>query len=51
MTRRSAGELVTLASAQDQADAEFVQKLLRDAGVPSILRRSAGAGVWFCSLF
>jgi hypothetical protein len=41
MTRRSADELVTAASAQNQADAEFVQNFLRDAGVPSILRRSA----------
>jgi pimeloyl-ACP methyl ester carboxylesterase len=45
MTRRSADELVTVASAQNQAEAEFVQNLLRDAGVPSILRRSAGADV------
>jgi len=41
MNRRSADELVTVASAHNQVDAEFVQKLLRDAGVPSILRRSA----------
>jgi pimeloyl-ACP methyl ester carboxylesterase len=45
MTRRSAEELVTVASAQNQAEAEFVQNILRDAGVPSILRRSAGADV------
>jgi pimeloyl-ACP methyl ester carboxylesterase len=45
MTRRSAEELVTVASAQNQAEAEFVQNLLRDAGVPSVLRRSAGADV------
>jgi pimeloyl-ACP methyl ester carboxylesterase len=45
MTRRSADELVTVASAQNQAEAEFVQNLLRDAAVPSILRRSAGADV------
>lgn len=45
MTRRSADELVKVASAQNQAEAEFVQNLLRDAGVPSILRRSAGADV------
>jgi hypothetical protein len=45
MTRRSADDLVKVASAQNQAEAEFVQNLLRDAGVPSILRRSAGADV------
>jgi hypothetical protein len=45
MTRRSPDELVTVASAQNQADAGFVQNLLRDAGVPFILRRSAGADV------
>ena len=45
MTRRSADELVKVASAQNQAEAEFVQNLLRDAGVPSVLRRSAGADV------
>ena len=45
MTRRSADELVTVVSAQNQAEAEFVENLLRDAGVPSILRRSAGADV------
>jgi pimeloyl-ACP methyl ester carboxylesterase len=45
LTRRSADELVTVANAQNQADAEFVQNLLRDAGVPSIVRRSAGAEV------
>ena len=45
MTRRSPEELVTVASAQNQAEAEFVQNILRDAGVPSILRRSAGADV------
>jgi hypothetical protein len=32
MTRRSPDELVTVASAQNQADAGFVQNLLRDAG-------------------
>jgi hypothetical protein len=42
---------VTLASAHNQANAEFVPNPLRDAGVQSILRCSAGAGVWFCSLF
>jgi hypothetical protein len=41
MTRRLADEPVTVASAHDQTDAEFVHNLLRDAGVPSILRRSA----------
>jgi hypothetical protein len=51
MTRRSPDALVTVASAHNQANAEFVQNPLRDAGVRSILRRSAGAGLWFCSLF
>ena len=45
MIHRSADDLVTVASAQNQAEAEFVQNLLRDAGVPSVLRRSAGADV------
>jgi len=45
MTRRSPDELVTVESARNQADAGFVQNLLRDAGVPSILRRSARADV------
>src|ERR687887_655342 len=35
----------TAASSRNQAEAEFVQNLLRDAGVPSVLRRSAGADV------
>jgi pimeloyl-ACP methyl ester carboxylesterase len=45
MSRRSPDELVMVASAQNQADAEFVQNLLRAAGVPSVLRRSGGADV------
>jgi hypothetical protein len=45
MTRRSPDELVAVESTYNQADAGFVQNLLRDAGVPSILRRSAGADV------
>jgi hypothetical protein len=45
MTRWSPDELVTVESMHNQADAEFVQNLLRDAAVPSILRRSGGADV------
>ena len=45
MTHRPPDDLVKVASAQNQAEAEFVQNLLRDAGVPSVLRRSAGADV------
>jgi pimeloyl-ACP methyl ester carboxylesterase len=45
MTRPSADDLVKVASAQHQAEAEFVQNLLHDAGVPSVLRRSADADV------
>jgi hypothetical protein len=32
-------------SAQNQVEPQFVQNLLRDAGVPSVLRRSGGADV------
>jgi hypothetical protein len=39
------GELVRVAGAQNQAEAEFVQGLLLEEGVPSILRRSAGFDV------
>ncbi len=39
------GELVKVASTQNQAEAEFVQGLLREEGVPSILRRSPGFDV------
>jgi len=40
-----ADDLVSVATAQNQPEAEFVQGLLRDAGVPSVVRRSGGADV------
>lgn len=39
------GELVKVAWARNQAEAELIQGLLREAGVPSMVRRSAGADV------
>jgi hypothetical protein len=39
------GELVKVAWAHNQAEAELVQGLLLEAGVPSLLRRSAGFDV------
>jgi hypothetical protein len=41
----SEGELVRVASARNLAEAEFIQELLLEEGVPSILRRSAGFDV------
>jgi hypothetical protein len=38
-------ELVKVAGAQNQPEAELIQNLLREAGVPSIVRRSGGADV------
>jgi hypothetical protein len=38
-------DLVKVAGAQNQPEAELIQGLLRDAGVPSIVRRSGGADV------
>jgi hypothetical protein len=38
-------DLVKVAGAQNQAEAEFVENLLRDAGIPSMVRRSGGADV------
>ncbi len=38
-------ELVKVASARNQAEAEFIQSLLREEGVPSMTRRSAGFDV------
>jgi hypothetical protein len=43
--RQLAGDLVKVAGAQNQAEAELVQALLLDAGVPSVLRRAGGADV------
>jgi hypothetical protein len=39
------GELVSVAGARNQAEGEFIQGLLLEEGVPSILRRSAGFDV------
>lgn len=41
----SEGELIRVAGARNQAEGEFIQSLLLEAGVPSILRRSAGFDV------
>jgi hypothetical protein len=39
------GELVSVAFARNQAEGEFIQGLLLEEGVPSLLRRSAGFDV------
>ena len=39
------GRLVRVAGAQNQAEGEFIQSLLLEEGVPSVLRRSAGFDV------
>jgi hypothetical protein len=39
------GDPVKVASARNQAEAEFIQALLREEGVPSMVRRSAGFDV------
>ncbi|HWF34047.1 MAG TPA: zinc ribbon domain-containing protein [Solirubrobacteraceae bacterium] len=39
------GELVYVAGARNQAEGEFIQGLLLEEGVPSLLRRSAGFDV------
>ncbi len=41
----SEGELVRVAGARNQAEGEFIQGLLLEEGVPSMLRRSAGFDV------
>ena len=41
----SRGELVRVAGGRNQAEAELIQNLLLEEGVPSILRRSAGFDV------
>jgi hypothetical protein len=38
-------ELVRVAVASNQAEAEFIQQLLEQEGIPSVLRRSAGFDV------
>jgi hypothetical protein len=39
------GRIVRVAGARNQAEAEFIQSLLLEEGVPSVLRRSAGFDV------
>jgi hypothetical protein len=39
------GELVRVAGARNQAEAEFIQALLLEEGVPSLLKRSRGFDV------
>jgi hypothetical protein len=41
----SEGELVRVAGARNQAEAEFIQGLLLEEGVPSLLKRTAGFDV------
>jgi hypothetical protein len=42
---RTDGELVRVAGAMNEAEAEFIQNLLREKGIPSMLRRSRGFDV------
>lgn len=39
------GDLVRVAGARNQAEAEFIQGMLLEEGIPSVLRRSAGFDV------
>jgi len=39
------GELIRVAGARNQAEGEFIQSLLLEEGVPSVLRRAAGFDV------
>jgi len=41
----SEGDLIRVAGARNQAEGEFIQGLLLEEGVPSVLRRSAGFDV------
>jgi hypothetical protein len=41
----SEGALVKVARAQNQPEAEFIEALLLEEGIPSLLRRSGGADV------
>jgi hypothetical protein len=41
----SADELVKVAGAQNQAEAELIEALLREADIPALVRRSPGADV------
>jgi hypothetical protein len=42
---RTDGEFVRIARATNEAEAEFIQNLLREEGIPSMLRRSRGFDV------
>jgi hypothetical protein len=39
------GELVSVATAMNQAEAEFIQNLLLEEGVPSLVQRTGGADI------
>ena len=39
------GDLVRVAGGRNQAEAELIQNLLREEGIPSVVRRSAGFDV------
>jgi Putative prokaryotic signal transducing protein len=41
----SEGALVKVARAQNQPEAEFIESMLLEQGIPSLLRRSGGADV------
>jgi hypothetical protein len=41
----TSGDLVKVARAQNQSEAELIQALLGERGIPSMLRRSAGFDV------
>lgn len=43
--QETVGDPVKVANARNQAEAEFIQALLREEGIPSMLRRSAGFDV------
>src|SRR3954462_11556316 len=43
--RYTEGDLVRVVQAMNQAEAEFVQALLREVGIPSMLRRTRGFDV------
>ena len=43
--RFAAGELVKVAGAANQSEAEFLQNLMLEEGVPSVLRRTRGFDV------
>lgn len=43
--RYLAGELVRIAGGRNQAEAELIQNILLEEGIPSMLRRSAGFDV------